>query len=85
MPITIVATDRYRERTAASQSLERRPVIVSLGSCDLIQSSWNVSRLFTADGGEMFFYPAFVLYFVSPQALALVDIHDVRLDYSRVT
>ena len=39
----------------------------------------------TAYGGEMFFYPAFVLYFVSPQAFALVDIHDVRFDYSQAS
>ncbi|MDQ3819447.1 MAG: DUF4236 domain-containing protein [Acidobacteriota bacterium] len=80
--LTIVATDRYRERTTASQSIQRQPVDVSLGSCDLIQSSLNVPRLQTAYGGEMFFYPAFVLYFVSPQAFALVDIHDVRLNYN---
>lgn len=79
--ITIVPTDRYRERTTASQSIQRRPVNVSLGSCDLIQTSWNVPRLLTAYGGEMFFYPAFVLYFVSPQAFALVDIHDVQFAY----
>jgi hypothetical protein len=80
--LTIVETDRYHERTMASQSIERRPVNVSLGSCDLIQSSWNVPRLLTAYGGEMFFYPAFILYFVTPQAFALVDIHDVRFEYN---
>ena len=44
----------------------------------------TVSSLNPAYGGEMFFYPAFILYFVSPQAFALVDIHDVRLDYAGV-
>jgi hypothetical protein len=79
--LTIVATDRYRERTTALHSIQRRPVTVTLGSCDLIQSSWKIPRLSTAYGAEMFLYPAFVLYFVSPQAFALVDIHDVKLQF----
>lgn len=80
--ISSVATDRYRERTTASQSIQRQPVRVSLGTCDLIQSSLKVPRLMNANGGELFLNPAFVLYFVSQQAFALVDIRDVTLNYN---
>ena len=80
--ISSVATDRYRERTTALQSIQRTPVAISLGSCDLIQSSWKVPCLMNANGGELFFYPAFILYFVSQQAFALVDIRDAKLDYN---
>lgn len=80
--ISSVATDRYRERTTASQSIQRQPVRVSLGTCDLIQSSLKVPRLMNANGGELFLYPAFILYFVSQQAFALVDIRDVMLNYN---
>ena len=80
--ISSVATDRYRERTTASQSIQRRPVGVSLGTCDLIQSSLKVPRLMNANGGELFLYPAFILYFVSQQAFALVDLRDVTLNYN---
>jgi len=83
--ISSVATDRYRERTTASQSIQRQPVGVSLGTCDLIQSSLKVPRLMNANGGELFLYPAFVLYFVSQQAFALVDIRDVNLIYNPVS
>ena len=38
-----------------------------------------------ANGGELFLYPAFILYFVSQQAFALVDIRDLRLDYNPVS
>jgi len=79
--ISSVATDRYRERTTALHSIERRPVAISLGSCDLIQSSWSVPRLMNANGGELFVYPAFIIYFVSQEAFALVDIREVRIDY----
>jgi hypothetical protein len=80
--ISSVATDRYRERTTASHSIQRRPVGVSLGMCDLIQSSLKVPHLMNANGGELFLYPAFILYFVSQQAFALVDIRNVTLDYN---
>ena len=82
--ISSLATDRYRERTTASQSIQRQPVGVSLGTCDLIQSSLKVPRLMNANGGELFLYPAFILYFVSQQAFALVDIRDVTLNYNPI-
>jgi hypothetical protein len=80
-----VATNRFRERTTASQSIQRQPVRVSLGTCDLIQSSLKIPRLMNANGGEIFFYPAFALYFVSQQAFALVDIRNLTLDYNPVS
>ena len=83
--VSSFATDRYRERTAASQSIQRQPVGVSLGTCDLIQSSLKVPRLMNANGGELFLYPAFVLYFISQQAFALVDIRDVTLDCNPIS
>jgi hypothetical protein len=83
--ISSVATDRYRERTAAQQSIQRRPVAVSLDSCDLIQSSFKVPRLMNANGGEIFIYPAFILYFVSTGAFALIDVRQVRIEYCSVS
>jgi hypothetical protein len=38
-----------------------------------------------ANGGEMFLYPAFLLYFVSKQSFALVDIREVQLKYSSMS
>lgn len=83
--ISSVATDRYRERTTAAHSIQRRPVGVSLGTCELIQSSLKVPRLMNANGGELFLYPAFILYFISQHAFALVDLRDVVLDYNTVS
>ena len=75
-------TDRYRERTTASHSIQRKPVTISLGTCDLIQSAWKIPYLMNANGGEMFIYPAFILYHVSREAFALVDIREVSLEYN---
>jgi hypothetical protein len=74
-------TDRYRERTTAIQSIERKPVVFSLGACDLIQSSWKVPHLTNANGGELLIYPGFILYHVSDEAFALVDIHETTMAY----
>jgi hypothetical protein len=35
-----------------------------------------------ANGGAIFIYPAFILYHVSLEAFALVDIRDANLDYN---
>jgi hypothetical protein len=83
--VSFVATDRFRERTTASQSISRRPVGISLGTCDLIQSSLKVPHLMNANGGDIFLYPAFVLYFLSQQTFALVDIRNITLDYNPIS
>ena len=80
--VSSVGTDAYHERTAASQRFQRQAVRVSLGNCDLIQSTDNVPHLMNANGGEMFLYPAFILYFISQQAFALIDIREVTVKYS---
>jgi len=80
--LSSTATDRYRQRTTASHSIQRKPVAISLGSSDLIETSWKVPYLMNANGGEMFIYPAFILYHVSHEAFALVDIRDANLDYT---
>jgi hypothetical protein len=79
------AADRYRERTTARESIERRPVTFSLSSCDLIQSAWKVPHLTNANGGEILIYPGFILYHVSDEAFALVDIHETTVEYTAIS
>lgn len=79
--------DRIRERSAASVEATRKLTSISLGACDLIQVPWMIPHLRNANGGELFVYPAFVLYRISNDAFALVDIYDVDITFelSRVT
>jgi hypothetical protein len=79
------ATDRYRERTTALHAIERKPVTFSLGSCDLIQSGWKVPYLTNANGGELLIYPGFILYHVSDEAFALVDIRETTVEYQAIS
>jgi len=70
--------DKTRERTIADVGLRRQKVTFSLRSCDLIQWEHKVPHLQNANGGDMFFYPGFILYRASRQAFAVIDFHDVR-------
>ncbi len=75
-------TNRIAERTTATRTIAREPVSFRVGKCDVIESEWNVPHLANANGGDIFFYPAFVLYFISPEAFALLEYKEVDLTYS---
>lgn len=76
------STNRAAERTTASRVVNRKIVRFRLGKCDLIESDWNVPHLENANGGDLFFYPAFVLYFVGDENFALLEYNEVQLQYS---
>jgi hypothetical protein len=71
--VAAVAADRMRERTSATTSIDRRQVTFDLGVCDLIQSEWEVPHLANANGGDLFMYPGFILFFISADAFALIE------------
>lgn len=71
--VAAVAADRMRERTSATTSIERRQVTFDLGVCDLIQSEWKVPHLANANGGDLFIYPGFLLFFISADSFALIE------------
>lgn len=83
--LSSVATDRFRERTTALQSINRQPVTIGFGSCELIHTPWDVPHLKNANGGDVFVYPGFVLYLISSQAFALVDAQAVTIAFSPVS
>ncbi|MDT8322035.1 MAG: DUF4236 domain-containing protein [Xanthomonadales bacterium] len=78
--VSRVAADRVRERTTASHSIDRKSVSFDLGSCDLIESEWRVPHLANANGGDLYFYPGFVLLHISADAFALVDVAEVAIE-----
>src|SRR5689334_777634 len=79
--VSRIDTNRFVERTTASQSVDRRPVHFALGGCNLLQSEWSVPYLANANGGEIFIYPGFVLYHVSAEAFAVIDLADVDIQF----
>lgn len=76
------ATNRLAERTTATRTIERKPVTFKLGRCELIESEWSVPHLQNANGGDIYFYPAFVLYFVGTESFALLEYKQTQLAFA---
>lgn len=76
------STNKVAERTTASRAIDRRPVNFQLAKCELIESEWNVPHLENANGGDIFFYPAFVLYFVTSENFALLEYSQAQLGFT---
>lgn len=75
-------TNQFAERTTATRSVERKPVRFRLGQCDVITSDWQVPHLENANGGDIFFYPAFIVYFAGENSFALLEYNEVNLQFS---
>jgi hypothetical protein len=71
------ATDRVRERTTADTRIGRERVRFELGSCDLIDWDQKVPHLRNAKGGDLYFYPGFILYRAAREAFSLIEYHDI--------
>lgn len=74
--------NRVAERTTASRVVERKPVRFKLGKCDLLDTEWSVPHLENANGGDLYFYPAFAIYFVTGESFALLEYSELNLDSS---
>lgn len=75
-------TNRASERTSASRAVDRKQVCFQLGRCELIESEWKVPHLENANGGDIYFYPAFALYFVTSDNFALLEYKDIEFEFS---
>jgi hypothetical protein len=72
------AINQVAERTLASRAIERKAVSFKLGRCEIIESDWVVPHLENANGGELFLYPLFIVYFAGEQSFALLEYKDVE-------
>ena len=72
--------DRFRERSAATESVEREVVKFSLSKSELISWDQQVPFLKNHIGGDMYIYPGFVIYSASPQLFALIDFVEIGLN-----
>jgi len=76
------SANRVLERTSATRTIDRKPVKFQLNRCDIIESEWNVPHLENANGGDIYFFPAFTVYFISADSFALLEYKDIRLEYA---
>ena len=70
--------NQFAERTIAARAIERKLVQFRLGRCTVIQSDWQVPHLENANGGDIYLFPLFVVYFAGEQSFALLEYKDVQ-------
>ena len=75
-------TNQVIERTAATRVISRELASFCLDKCEVIDSEWDVPHMANANGGDIFLYPGFVLYFVSTETFALLEYKEIYLDFS---
>ena len=75
------STNRVAERTTASRVIDRKPIKFRLEKCELIETEWNVPHLENANGGDIYFYPVFALYFVTSESFALLEYEEIKLAF----
>lgn len=78
------AINQFAERTLAARAIERKPVRFRLGHCEVIQSDWQIPHLENINGGDLFLYPLFVVYFAGKQSFALLEYKDIQFNCTRM-
>lgn len=73
-------TNQVAERTSATHSVTRTPVKFNVVNNAVIFRNWTVPRLANANGGDLHVYPGCILYRISDEAFALIDVRDVTLN-----
>jgi hypothetical protein len=75
------SNDRARERTLADTTVTRKPVTFRMGKVDAIDIDHPgpFPVLENANGGTLYLYPAFILYFENADRFALLEYGDVSL------
>lgn len=73
--------NRVAERTTASRIVDRKQVSFGLGTCEPIEFESTVPHLANANGGDLYLYPAFVVYFVTASSFALLEYNDIAIEY----
>lgn len=75
------AIDQVAERTLATRAVERKPVNFQLANCPVIQSEWLVPHLENANGGDIYLFPLFVVYFAGESSFALLEYKEIEFTF----
>ena len=78
------AINQVEERTLAARAIERKLVRFRLGGCAVIQSDWQVPHLENANGGDLFLFPLFAVYFAGEHSFALLEYREVQFNCVRM-
>ncbi len=76
------ATNQFVERTTAVRTIDRKLVNFHIGQCELIDSQWRVPHLENANGGDIYLYPSFIIYFLTSERFALLEYKDIQIIFT---
>ncbi|MDT0678755.1 DUF4236 domain-containing protein, partial [Zunongwangia sp. F117] len=65
-------------RSAAANSVNRRPVKFGFSNIEIIQSSFDALHLENANGGDLYLYPAFMAIVDDRKNLGLIEIEELE-------
>lgn len=77
------ATHRIAERTTASRIVDLKPVRFELDRCGVIDAPMTVPKMANANGGDLYFYPGFLIYHASTTNYALVEYAELDMHVRR--
>jgi len=76
--------NRVRERSAASTLITRTKVCFSFASLDFINTKYLAFKIQNANGGDLYFYPGFVIMPSEySKDFAVIDIRDITLNHRK--
>ncbi|NIL26914.1 DUF4236 domain-containing protein [Yersinia massiliensis] len=73
------ATDQFAERTLATRSVNRHPVIFDFSSTDLIQFTGRAMRFENINGDDIMLYPGVAVIPRVDGAFALIDLRELQI------
>lgn len=77
------SANQVAERTSAGRVVERQPVSFSLRKCGIIDTPMSVPCLQNANGGDLYFYPGFLVYLAAATNYALIEYSELQLRVAR--
>lgn len=82
--VSFRSTDRVAERTVAGRAIERKPVTFKLDCCEMLEIGEAVPHFGNANGGDLYFFPPFALYYLSPRSFALLEYKELNIEFKRI-
>ncbi|QYC50722.1 hypothetical protein [Microcystis phage Mae-Yong924-2] len=74
--------DRAKTRSAAGTAITPKPVRFTFKSIDYLDMDCKPIHLQNANGGDLYLYPGFLVVYISKTNFALIELHDLELDFS---
>jgi len=76
------ATNRVAERTSAANTITRSEIELTERKLPLLQTDADALCFHNMNGGDIYFFPAFMIVYESNESFALIDYTDARIEFS---